>query len=89
MGFIWTPDDKAYWYVGPALTSGYGASMTWSPDDPTLGMNIALQAGRNFGVVQIGFGNKGKRFVEGGVGTPGISLGVFKIYGPYNILRRR
>jgi len=73
-----------YTYSGSGLfTPGPGASITWSFQDPSVGLNYGAQAGNWIGG-QYGWDEKGNKYYEGGFVTPGGSSTVYYVDEPWN-----
>lgn len=93
-GFMFN-EKGFYWYGGGgAMTPGSGFAVTWSPYDPSPGLNVGVQGGV-FGIgAQYGFSfgkrghgkceveNRGK-FWEVGVSTPGASITEYYVRDPW------
>ncbi len=78
-------DTGIYPYIGGGLsTPGVSVSTTWSPNDPTPGLNVGLQGSGGGYAGQIGIDPNGNPFVEVGAGGPsGVFGGAYYVFGPY------
>jgi hypothetical protein len=68
----------AYPYIGGGFIYIPGASITYSPYDPTTGWNLGLQSGAGVGG-QAGYSNDGL-YWEAGAVSPGVSLTGFYVW---------
>lgn len=78
-------DTGIYPYVGGGLTTpGVSVSTTWSPNNPTPGLNVGLQGSGGGYAGQIGIDANGNSFVEIGAGGPsGVFGGAYYVFGHY------
>jgi len=69
---------------GGAVTPWGGVALTWSPQNPTPGWNVGLQAGYWIGFQRgYTFGKEGGWFTEFGFVTPGASLTGYHVWDPW------